>query len=137
MPLHLTVILSENKCNSRLEEFAIIQRKNFTKKEFVKELNDSRRHLLNMRDKFGGNRVEILSSARLPMFPIIMIDDTLIIGHYAHSYVPAPMGLWITLQHPKIGRMYEDILQGKDIRKIYRKPTEKSILRYVEELATR
>lgn len=135
--LRLTVIFTETADNPWLEEFTKILRPYFSEDEFVRELENSRRHFLNMRNKFGAARVRVLSSGRLPMFPIIMIDNTLIIGHYAHSQVPAPEGLWLKISHPKISKMYEDLSQGKNVSKKYITATEKAILRYVEELVVR
>ena len=66
------------------------------------------------------------------MFPVILIDDTLVIGHYAHSRVIPPHGLWITVQHPNIPAMYTAMLAG--IPPVVSTPEESAILRYIEEL---
>ena len=74
----------------------------------------------------------LIDTARLPMFPVILIDDTLIVGHYAHSSVIPLNGLWITIEHPKILTMYQDLLDGKEVK--YETAEEGAILRYLEEL---
>ncbi len=135
--LRLTVIFTETEDNPWLEEFAKILRPYFSGDDFIRELKNSRHHFLRMRETFGSDRVKVLSSGRLPLFPVIMIDNTLIIGHYAHSQVPAPEGLWLKISHPKIGKMYEDLSNGEAVRKKYATATEKAILRYVEELVVR
>jgi len=115
-----------------VEEFARTLRSYFTAEEFTASLEMSRRHFIRCREQFGSSRVHICDTPRLPMFPVILIDDTLVIGHYAHSRVIPPHGLWITVQHPNIPAMYTAMLAG--IPPVVSTPEESAILRYIEEL---
>ena len=76
--------------------------------------------------------MDISSTRRLPLFPVILVDDTLIVGHYAHSSTIAPNGLWLTIHNPKISGMYEALTERRlDVARLT--DEEKAILRYVEE----
>lgn len=118
-----------------INEFAVLLREKFADiKKFEKEINDDKEKFveLQMSLEKGRDRVEICDSARLPLFPVILIDDILIVGHYAHSREIAPNGLWLTIQHPRILEMYESLSKGN--RPECNTPEERAILRYVEEL---
>ena len=71
------------------------------------------------------------------MFPIIMIDDILIIGFYAHSKVPAPQGLWIKIKNKNVVTMYEKLILHEKAEVIdfsNWSAEEKAIFRFVEEI---
>lgn len=131
--LKLTAIFTDVENAVWVDEFAVTLRSKFKKAgEFACHLNITKEHFEGLRTIFGGKRVKIIDTARLPMFPVILIDDTLIVGHYAHSSVIPPNGLWITIEHPKILTMYQDLLDGKEVK--YETAEEGAILRYLEEL---
>ena len=131
--LKLTAIFTDVENAVWVDEFAVTLRDYFEKKgEFASHLEITKQHFVRLRKKFGDERVRIIDTARLPMFPVILIDDTLIVGHYAHSSVIPPNGLWITIEHPKILTMYQDLLDGKEVK--YETAEEGAILRYLEEL---
>ena len=44
-------------------------------------------------------------SAAHPFCPYIIIDDTILVGHYAHARIKAPIGLWMEISNPKILEM--------------------------------
>lgn len=118
-----------------INEFAVLLRKKFAKDgKFEKEINDGKEYFSEMQTdpEINPDRVEICDTARLPLFPVILIDDTLIVGHYAHSQEIAPSGLWLTLQHPRIPEMYDQLLKGE--RPQNSPPEERAILRYLDEL---
>ena len=120
-----------------VNEFAVLLRDRFADiKLFEKEISDDIDDFVRLQKNpdIGRDRVEICYSARLPMFPVILIDDTLIVGHYAHSREIAPNGLWVTIQHPNISLMYKSLLDGD--RPKCNTPEERAILRYVEELVS-
>ena len=120
-----------------VNEFAVLLRDRFADiKLFEKEISDDIDDFVRLQkdSDIGRDRVSICYSARLPMFPVILIDDTLIVGHYAHSLEIAPNGLWLTIQHPDIPLMYKSLLDGD--RPKCNTPEERAILRYVEELVS-
>ena len=114
-------------------EFAYTLRDYFAEEGvFAEHLDVTKRHFVRLRNRFGAKRVHIYDTARLPLFPVILIDDTIIVGHYAHSTVIPPNGLWFTIKHPKIPSMYESLLAGCTPE--CDTPEECAILRYIEEL---
>ena len=130
--LRLTAIFTDVNA-PWVDEFAFTLRDYFGEKgEFAKHLDVTKQHFIRLRKKFGTKRVHIYDTARLPLFPIILIDDTIIVGHYAHSSVIPPNGLWFTIMHPKISSMYESLLAGS--MPDCDTPEESAILRYLEEL---
>ena len=78
----------------------------------------------------------INNTDKLPMFPIVMIDDYLIIGFYSHSKIIAPHGLWLKIKNKNVMTMYEKLkLQGNDNLDISQwTDEEKAIFRFVEEI---
>ena len=130
--LLLTAIFADVDHVAWTEEFGRVLRPFYTAKDFKDDLEASKRHFVRCLSHFGSKRVRILDTPRLPLFPAIMIDDTLIIGHYAHSREITPDGLWLTIHHPKIRSMYECLLAGGVPE--CETPEERAILRYVEEL---
>ena len=125
--LRLRVIFTRTDKNPWLKEFARILRPHYTGKDFIKALE-----LLKLKEQTLPGQVEISSTRRLPLFPVILVDDTLIVGHYAHSSTIAPHGLWLTIHNPKISGMYEALTERKlDVSGLT--DEEKAILRYVEE----
>lgn len=130
--LQLTVIFTDIDHVMWAEEFAHVLRPRFSFEKFKKEFERSKDYFLNDLDPEVSERVHIYNTTRLPMFPVILIDDTLIVGHYAHSSEIAPDGLWLTIQHPRIPAMYDSLLaSGKSDCTT---AEERSITRYLEEL---
>lgn len=116
-------------------EFARILRPHFSKESYVKALNQSKllfEQLHEMYDK----RVQIIETEQLPMFPILMIDNDLIVGFYSHSRIVAPHGLWIKIRNKKVISMYETLtVNGNDDANISDFTNEeKAIFRFVEEI---
>lgn len=130
--LRLTAIFTDVNA-PWVDEFAVTLRDYFAEEgKFATHLEITKQHFIRLRNKFGDKRVRIYDTARLPLFPVILIDDTLIVGHYAHSTVIPPNGLWLTIKYPKIPSMYESLLAGSAPE--CDTPEESAILRYVEEL---
>ena len=130
--LRLTAVFTDVTNVVWADEFARSLRPHFTAQKFARHLEDSKDVFTLCLEQFGPKRVHIYDTSRLPMFPIIMIDETLIIGHYAHSSVIPPHGLWLTIKHPSIPTMYENLLAG--IPTTCKTAEERALLRYVEEL---
>lgn len=130
--LRLTAIFTDVEA-PWVDEFAYTLRDYFAEEGvFAKHLDVTKQHFVRLLKKYGTKRVHIYDTARLPLFPIILIDDTIIVGHYAHSCVIPPNGLWFTIKHPKIPSMYESLLAGSTPE--CDTPEESAILRYLEEL---
>ena len=131
--LKLHVIFTDENADW-LDEFAQTLRPYFTEAEgFRTEKNVSQKIFTTIQKECGTERVTITNSAKLPLVPILMIDNTLVLGHYAHSRFIAPDGLWLTVHNPRIVSMYESLLKGKVNTQKYT-DEEQAIFRYVEEL---
>lgn len=117
-------------------EFAKILRPHFTQSEYKKACGNSKVLFENLKKTYGENRIRINETERLPMFPIIMIDDYLIIGFYSHSQVIAPHGLWLKIRNKNITTMYEKMkLHGNENVDLSNfSNEEKAIYRFVEEI---
>ncbi len=130
--LRLTAIFTDINA-PWVDEFACTLRDYFAEEGvFAKHLDVTKQFFVRLCKKFGTKRVHIYDTARLPLFPTILIDDTIIVGHYAHSGVIPPNGLWFTIRHPKIPSMYESLLAGGTPE--CDTPEESAILRYLDEL---
>ena len=132
--LQLKVIFT-NLHTPWIDEFAVLLREKFSDiTKFEKEINDDKDYFVGLQSdpEIDPERVEICDSARLPLFPVILIDDTIIVGHYAHSPEIAPSGLWLTLHHPRIPEMYDQLLKGE--RPHCATPEERAVIRYLDEL---
>lgn len=131
--LTLTVIHTDIEHASWADEFAYSLRTSFkTKEDFEPYLNISRKFFADLQKEYGPSRVQLYNTARLPFFPVILIDDTLVIGHYAHSRIIPPHGLWLTIQHPSIPVMYATLLLGRT--PVCHTGDEEVLLHYLEEL---
>lgn len=130
--LKLTVIFTDAKKASWSDEFAVSLRDYFLGRDkFEESVRMTKEYFINLRDKIDSERVSILDTARLPFFPMILIDNTIIVGHYAHSKIIPPLGFWFTITYPKIHTMYESLLYGRTPEC---NREEEAILRYLEEL---
>ncbi len=131
--LTLTVIHTDIEHAPWANEFAYSLRTSFkTKEDFEPYLNISRKFFADLQKEYGPSRVQLYNTARLPFFPVILIDDTLVIGHYAHSRIIPPHGLWLTIQHPSIPAMYATLLLGRT--PVCHTDDEEVLLHYLEEL---
>ena len=117
-------------------EFAKILRPHFTQSEYKKACDNSKVLFENLQKTYGEKRIRINETERLPMFPIIMIDDYLIIGFYSHSRVIAPHGLWLKIRNKNVTTMYEKMkLHGNENVDLSNfSNEEKAIYRFVEEI---
>ena len=117
-------------------EFAKILRPHFTQSEYKKACGNSKVLFENLQKTYVENRIRINETERLPMFPIIMIDDYLIIGFYSHSRVIAPHGLWLKIRNKNVTTMYEKMkLHGNENVDLSNfSNEEKAIYRFVEEI---
>ncbi len=114
-------------------EFGLVLRNHFTTlKSFCDSMQGSINFFKQLKEEYPKN-VEIIQSSALPFCPYIIIDDTLIIGHYAHARIKAPAGLWMEITNPIISEMCSRDLQ-KDKKFVDALNEEnKAISRYIED----
>lgn len=132
--LKLHAIFTDTEDTPWIDEFAKVLRNFIPTNDQKEAMRLSMRYFLGMKEHLGNRgQISISTTRRLPMFPEILIDDTVIIGHYAHSKTPAPHGLWMTIKHPSIPLMYDRLCCDTINRSQY-SDEELAILRYLEEL---
>lgn len=147
-----------------LHEFSrMLRSTDFKRKGYEQYHRQANGQIENLKDHLDTNKIkiEIIESSFLPAFPIIMIDNTLFLGFYAHSQIPTPDGLWIKIKHDEISNMYRqlelegvkttkgiednqkcssmsEVLEGvekpKSIKDYKKHNDTKAILRFVEEI---
>lgn len=114
-------------------EFAIVLRNHFTSAEAFREsMQGSINFFKQLRDTYPNN-VEIVFSSALPFCPYIIIDDTILVGHYLHARIKAPVGLWLEIKnHSIIDMCSHNLLE--DTQYLDSLDDEcKAISRYVED----
>ena len=115
------------------EEFALILRDHFTSVDKFKDsLHGSVNFFKQLQERYPNN-VQIVYSKALPLAPYIIIDDLILIGHYAHAYTKAPQGLWMEIKHEKILEMCsKNLLEDRNYSDSLDQESQ-AISRYVED----
>lgn len=123
------------------KEFAKVLRPQWDIKSFKREAKDNvsffKKPLADSQSKPANLFIYITS--RIPLVPMIIVDNDILLGHYCHSTGIAPNGLWIQLHCEKISRLlkiYRCYGKNSDKYKNYIKQMnveERAIIRYVEE----
>ena len=135
--LKLSVIFTSIN-TSWIKEFAQILRSHyFNTNAYIDAVKTSKSFFEDLRENIDSNRVAVIESEKLPMFPIILIDDILIIGFYAHSKFPAPQGLWLKIKNKNVVTMYEKLkIHGNSEAIDFSNCSDedKAIFRFVEEI---
>ena len=68
--------------------------------------------------------------------PLLLLDDQLFVGHYAHSPHLAPLGLWLKLDSRELGLPPAGLWQRMQGRtKVAATPWQQALYRYADELA--
>lgn len=70
-----------------------------SREEMLEKAEVSRKFFLRLAKKYP-QQVTIYEGKSFPSFPLVIVDETLFCGHYAHSQVLAPEGLWMQLTVP-------------------------------------
>ncbi|ABB40346.1 hypothetical protein Dde_3553 [Oleidesulfovibrio alaskensis G20] len=112
-----------------MEEFMHVLRPDYSLAQMEHEFNSSRDFLVRLAARHDG-LVELYETRAMPCMPVIIVDDKILFGHYAHSPVPAPQGYWFSVTAPvedmldwlRHGRIPEDAT-----------PTQKASLRFVAD----
>lgn len=115
------------------EEFALILRDHFTSVDKFKDsLHGSVNFFKQLQERYPNN-VQIVYSKALPLAPYIIIDDLILIGHYAHAYTKAPQGLWMEIKHEKILEMCsKNLVEDRNYSDSLDQESQ-AISRYVED----
>ncbi|WP_419779318.1 hypothetical protein [Maridesulfovibrio sp.] len=92
-------------CLPRLDEFAWsrelmeLLRPGMGFEELEGELKDSREFISDLAKRFPG-RVEAYELRARPNLPVLIVDDDIFFGHFAHSTVQTPAGFWSKQEAP-------------------------------------
>ncbi len=71
-----------------------------SREEMLKKAEVSREFFLRLAKRYP-QQVTIYEGKTFPAFPLVIVDEVIFCGHYAHSQVLAPEGLWMQLSVPK------------------------------------
>lgn len=120
------------------EEFGRILRYEYdTIDRFREGIESSIAFFKKLKEEFP-NRVNIITSSRLPLMPFVIVDDDILVGHYCHAETPAPNGLWLHLNSEKISDIIDKVRhENAENRKAYilnLSDEEKAISRYIEDV---
>lgn len=120
-------------------EFQKILRKEFNdiEKDFKAAIWASSNFFLDKKRKYN-DRIEIIFSERLPLFPVVIIDNELFIGHYCHAITPAPEGFWFYIKNDVIPKLIDYIFCGLNVPEFNPNsssdPKLNALARYIEDI---
>lgn len=116
--------------------------------EMLEKAEVSREFFVRLAKKYP-QQVTIYECKIFPAFPLVIVDETIFCGHYAHSQVLAPEGLWMQLAVPTellrhladtTAHCFEynaDCEHQLRIQKLRKKkdmtPHERAVFRYIQE----
>jgi hypothetical protein len=78
------------------DEFRGILRRGMPEATMHREFSVSTGFLDNLASRHP-TKVRLFLTTAMPLAPILLVGDTIFAGHYAHSPIPAPLGLWLTV----------------------------------------
>lgn len=78
------------------DEFRLVLRQDMTAAAMQREFSVSAAFLDALASRHP-HKVRLYVTAALPLAPILLLDDVVIAGHYAHSPAPAPLGHWLVI----------------------------------------
>lgn len=130
--ISIKVILTDIQ-SAWAEEFGLVLRNHFTTLSSFRESMQGSINFFKQLKHAYPNNIEIVFSSALPFCPYIIVDDTILIGHYAHARIKAPVGLWMEIKNSKIIEMCTHDLAHDSNYLDSLDPEGKAISRYVED----
>ena len=115
------------------DEFGYVLRNHFTCKESFRASMQGSINFFKELSISYPNNVSVVFSSALPFCPYIIIDDTILIGHYVHARIKAPAGIWMELCNPKISEMCSKNLSVDTSYVDSLDAESKAISRYIED----
>ena len=115
------------------DEFAKVLRNSYDKKSYLlKNAIEANIESVKELKKRFPHQIHLLESNNLPFSPMIITDDTILVGSYMHSCIPAPDGLWLKIKNKEIINWIETLLREQSpINNINNE--NKAYYRYIEE----
>lgn len=131
--LQIKVIITDIK-EQWATEFGNILRPYFENDlgEFKKAIDTSIAFFRKIKKDYP-SRVQIVASKALPMAPIVIIDNEILVGHYAHATTMAPDGYWTDIYCEKIIGIYKDVMLENKNFMLNLSDEEKALARYIED----
>lgn len=131
--LEIRVIITDIK-EQWATEFGNILRPYFENDlgEFKKAIDTSIAFFRKIKKDYP-SRVQIVASKALPMAPIVIIDNEILVGHYAHATTMAPDGYWTDIYCEKIIAIYKDVMLENKNFMLNLSDEEKALARYIED----
>ncbi|MEL4427348.1 hypothetical protein AAEH84_16335 [Shewanella indica] len=115
--------------------FGKMLRPEFTEMEILEEYRVSQ-HWSKQLASSWPEQVTAVSSKLAASAPLLLLDDQLFVGHYAHSPHLAPLGLWLKLDSRELGLPPAGLWQRMQGRtKVAATPWQQALYRYADELA--
>ncbi len=93
------------------------------------EFNESRDFLVRLAARYEG-LVALYETHAIPCAPIIIVDDNILFGHYAHGPIPAAEGYWFSLTAP-VDTLFQWLHDGTIPPDAT--PTQRASLRFVAD----
>jgi len=84
------------RCSWRDEFFDVLRQGRFPG-DLLAEFAVSRTFLDDLAARHPG-KVRLYDSPALPLAPILLLRDRLLVGHYLHGPIPAPDGFWLAIE---------------------------------------
>lgn len=114
-----------------MDEFTKVLRNEYPKDSLINHIKDNIESINILKNKYP-SRVYLHQAKALPFMPIIIADNIIFVGHYAHSQYPAPDGFWIKIKYKKICNFFNILYNIEDLPDNL-SPKEKAIIRYIED----
>ncbi|GLS82221.1 hypothetical protein [Paraferrimonas haliotis] len=129
----LVIISAQPKCHWQ-QEFAAILRPSHSAIEVARLQQESRRWVDDLAKEFAAN-VEHQLTAAMPLQPLLLIQDSIYAGHYAHSHSTSAQGVWLKIDTVALGLNAGQIQHwfNNGIPNQTLSPTETALARYVSE----
>lgn len=93
-----------------MEELRNLLRPGGSVRDFRRELDESRLFLRELSRRFPG-RVFVRQMRTRPCLPVIIVDDSIFFGHFAHGPVMTPEGFWCCVTAP-VGPLFAHAAAG-------------------------
>ncbi len=121
------------------DEFQKILRNSYSdiEKDFKGAIWASSNFFLDKKQQYN-DRIKIIFSERLPLFPVVIIDNELFIGHYCHAITPAPEGFWFHIKNDVIPKLINYIIYDSNDPELKQNIASdsklKALARYIEDI---
>lgn len=118
-----------------------------SRKDMLEKAEVSREYFLRLAKRYP-QQVTIYEGKSFPAFPLVIVDAAIFCGHYAHSQVLAPEGMWMelavpndllrhladsTASHAEYNAECERQLTIQEHEKKEMAPYERAVFRYIQE----